>query len=241
MENKNNPVMAVVVPCYNEEEVLPETIKVLSNWLTDLINQGILSEQSFLMFIDDGSKDETWDIIETASKKNDHIKGIKFSRNFGHQFALLAGMESIKDKCDVTLTIDADLQDDISVVREGIEKIINNGYDIVYFARKQRKTDSFFKKTSAVAFYKFISLLGVDIVYNHADFRLVTNRILQELEYFKEVNVFLRAMFPIMGFKSDIIYYDRKERLAGVSKYPFMKMLAFAWEGITSFSIAPLR
>ncbi len=241
MENKNNPKIAVVVPCYNEEEVLPETIEVLSVFILDLMNRNIVSERSFLIFIDDGSKDKTWNIIETAAKKSNNIKGIKLSRNFGHQFALLAGMERIKDDCDIALTIDADLQDEISVVEKGIEKMVNDGCDIIYFARRERKTDSLFKKVTAILFYKIMILLGVDIVYNHADFRLVTKRILQELISFKEVNLFLRAMLPIMGFKSEIIYYDRKERLAGVSKYPFRKMLAFAWEGITSFSVAPLR
>ena len=241
MENKNNLKIALVVPCYNEEEALPETIEVLSVFILDLMNRNIVSERSFLIFIDDGSKDKTWNIIEAAAKKSNNIKGIKLSRNFGHQFALLAGMENIKDKCDIALTIDADLQYEISVVEKGIEKIVNDGCDIIYFARRDRKTDSLFKKVTAILFYKIMILLGVDIVYNHADFRLVTKRILQELISFKEVNLFLRALLPIMGFKSEIIYYDRKERLAGMSKYPFRKMLAFAWEGITSFSVAPLR
>ncbi|OSS42405.1 Glycosyltransferase [Desulfurella amilsii] len=239
IKDNGKPKIAVIIPCYNEEEVLPETINILSDFL-ERMKASEISEDSFLLFIDDGSKDNTWHTIEKAAQISHFIKAIKFSRNFGHQNALLAGYEYVVDKCDAALTIDADLQDDINVVEEGIKKI-NDGCDIVYFARKRRSADSWFKRTTAVLFYKLMALLGVEIVYNHADFRLTTNRVQRELLSFREVNLFLRAMFPLMGFRSEIIYEDRKERKAGESKYPLKKMLAFAFEGITSFSVMPLR
>jgi len=239
-ENKEEKLkLAIIIPCYNEEEVLPETISVLSDFL-ERIKASQISEDSFLLFIDDGSKDNTWNIIENAAQNLHFIKAIKFSRNFGHQNALLAGYEYVVDKCDVALTIDADLQDDINVVEKGIKKI-NDGCDIVYFARKSRSVDSWFKRNTAVLFYKLLHLFGVEIVYNHADFRLTTNRVLRELLSFREVNLFLRAMFPLIGFRSETIYEDRKERKAGESKYPLHKMFEFAFEGITSFSVIPLR
>jgi glycosyltransferase involved in cell wall biosynthesis len=230
--------LAIILPCYNEEEVLPSTIKILSEYMRSLINKNIITYDSFMCFVDDGSKDNTWYIIE--QHKSELIKGVKLASNAGHQNALLAGLFSNKENADIFVSIDADLQDDIKVIEEMISSY-KKGSQIVYGARKSREVDTYFKRKSAEAFYGVQEKLGIDIVKNHADFRLISKKVLYHLEEFSEVNLYLRAMFPIIGFKSDIVYYSRKERLAGETKYPLKKMLAFAWDGITSFSTFPLK
>jgi len=231
--------LAMVVPCYNEEEVLPATKKELSALLQRLKEKNLVDEASFICFVDDGSRDHTWKLIEEYAKEP-HIKGLKLSRNCGHQNALLAGLFYAEGLCDAAVSMDADLQDDISVVEQMCEKF-QEGCEIVYGVRKCRDTDTPFKRITAEGFYKVMRFMGVDIIENHADFRLMSKRALQWLKEFEEVNLFLRGIIPLLGLKSDIAYYDRKERLAGESKYPLKKMLAFAWDGITSFSVAPLR
>ncbi|MCL2322173.1 MAG: glycosyltransferase family 2 protein [Oscillospiraceae bacterium] len=230
----------LVVPCYNEEEVLKETAKRLCEKLMSLIKANKISEDSKILFVNDGSKDETWNIIKTLYEKNSFIQGIKLSRNEGHQNALFCGLIHAKDECDVAISLDADLQDDVDVIDEFIEKY-HEGSDIVYGVRNSRKKDSFFKRTSAEGFYKVMKLLGVDIVYNHADYRLMSKNALNALSEFNEVNLFLRGIVPLIGYKSDVVYYERHERFAGESKYPLKKMLSFAFEGITSFSIKPIK
>jgi glycosyltransferase involved in cell wall biosynthesis len=230
--------LIIVLPCYNEEEVLELSIDILANYLHNLINKKIISKNSFLCFIDDGSKDNTWKIIE--SRKNNNIVGIKLSNNYGHQNALLTGLFSNKNMGDMYITMDCDLQDDINSI-EAMVTSFKKGNDIVYGVRSSRVTDTVFKRKSAEVFYELQHKIGIDIVKNHADFRLISNTVLKHLEKFNEVNIYLRAMFPVIGFKSDIVYYNRKERLAGETKYPLRKMLAFAWDGITSFSIFPLK
>ncbi|MDZ5473862.1 glycosyltransferase family 2 protein [Bacillus sp. 31A1R] len=236
----SEPILTVVVPCYNEEDILPYTFTKLKELLISLINESLVSDRSRLLFVDDGSKDQTWNMIYKEVLKNDLIKGLKLSRNVGHQNALLAGLNTAKEVSDCIVSIDADLQDDIEVIREFIQKY-QEGYDVVYGVRKKRDTDTFFKKTTAQGFYTFMKKMGVDIIYNHADFRLMSNRAVKELERFEEVNMFLRGIVPLIGFKSTSVYYDRKERLAGETKYPLKKMIAFAFDGITSFSITPIR
>ncbi len=231
--------LAIVVPCYNEEEVLPTTKKELSALLQRLKEKNLVDDASFICFVDDGSKDQTWELIEEFAKEP-HIKGLKLSRNCGHQNALLAGLFYAGELCDAAVSMDADLQDDISVVEQMCQKF-HEGCEIVYGVRKRRESDTPFKRISAEGFYKVMRFMGVDIIENHADFRLMSKRALQWLKEFKEVNLFLRGIIPLLGLKSDIVYYDRKERLAGESKYPLKKMLSFAWDGITSFSVAPLR
>lgn len=233
-------ILYIVVPCYNEEEVLPETSRQLQEKLQVLIEKNVLSKESRIMFVDDGSKDKTWKIIEDLNQKNEIFSGVKLSRNKGHQNALLAGLMTAKEKADIVISMDADLQDDISVIDKMIEKY-NDGYEVVYGVRSSRKKDSFFKRGTAQSFYKLMKLLGVDIVYNHADCRLMSKKSLNGLENFKEVNLFLRGIVPQIGYSSTIVYYERNERFAGESKYPLKKMLAFAFDGITSFSIKPLR
>ncbi|MDE3840781.1 glycosyltransferase [Bacillus methanolicus] len=234
------PVLTIVVPCYNEEEVLPETFSRLHSLLIDLMHEELVAENSKILFVDDGSKDRTWMLIHKASLKTDLIRGLKLSRNVGHQNALLAGLFTAKASSDCVVSIDADLQDDIFVIREFIQKF-NEGYEIVYGVRKKRETDTFFKRNTAQGFYKLMQKMGVNLVYNHADFRLMSRRALQELERFEEVNLFLRGIVPLIGFKSTSVYYGRKERFAGETKYPLKKMLAFAFDGITSFSVTPIR
>lgn len=234
------PVLTIVVPCYNEEEVLPETFSRLHSLLIDLMHEELVAENSKILFVDDGSKDRTWMLIHKASLKTDLIRGLKLSRNVGHQNALLAGLFTAKASSDCVVSIDADLQDDIFVIREFIQKF-NEGYEIVYGVRKKRETDTFFKRNTAQGFYKLMQKMGVNLVYNHADFRLMSRRALQELERFEEVNLFLRGIVPLIGFKSTSVYYERKERIAGETKYPLKKMLAFAFDGITSFSVTPIR
>lgn len=233
-------VLYVVVPCYNEEEVLKETTKRLKEKLKNLIKEKMISNKSKVMYVNDGSKDKTWKIIKEINNKDKMFTGISLSRNKGHQNALLAGLMTAKNYADVVISMDADLQDDINTIDEMIAKY-NNGCDIVYGVRSSRKKDSWFKKTTAQGFYKFMRFMGVEVVYNHADYRLTSKRVLDAFEDYKEVNLFLRGMFPLVGFKSDVVYYERKERFAGESKYPLKKMLNFAWDGITSFSVRPIR
>lgn len=234
------PILYIVIPCYNEKEVLVETTKRLNLKLKNLINKNIISKLSKVMYVNDGSTDNTWDLIVSISSENDLFTGISLTRNVGHQNALLAGLMAAKEKADFVISMDADLQDDINAIDEMITKYLD-GNEIVYGVRNSRKKDSLFKKTSALCFYRVMKLLGVDIVYNHADYRLTSRRVLENLASYHEVNLFLRGIFPLIGYKSAIVYYNRGERFAGKSKYPLRKMLNFAWEGITSFSIKPLR
>ncbi|MBB6714947.1 glycosyltransferase family 2 protein [Clostridium gasigenes] len=230
----------LVVPCYNEEEVLCETAKRLELKMKTLIDNKDINEYSRVIFVDDGSKDKTWSIIEELKNNNELFGGIKLSRNRGHQNALLAGLMTVKDECDAVISLDADLQDDINVIDKFIEKFYE-GCEVVYGVRSDRKSDTFFKRSTAQGFYKVIKFLGVDIIYNHADYRLMSRKALDSLAEFKEVNLFLRGIVPLVGFKSDIVSYERNERFAGESKYPLKKMISFAFEGITSFSVKPIR
>lgn len=236
----STPVVSLVVPCYNEEDVLPNTIEVLRELLEGFIEEKIVAPTSKILLVDDGSKDQTWEIIYKASLKWDVIRGLKLAKNAGHQNALLAGLFSAKRVSDCVISLDADLQDDISVIRPFIEKF-NEGYDIVYGVRKKRETDTFFKRTTAEGFYKMMGKMGVDLVYNHADYRLMSKRAIDGLEQFDEVNLFLRGIVPLIGFNATKVYYDRQERQAGETKYPLNKMLSFAFNGITSFSVTPIR
>ncbi|MCM3017019.1 glycosyltransferase involved in cell wall biosynthesis [Priestia megaterium] len=236
----NRPILTIVVPCYNEEEVFTETSFQLTAVIKELINERLVSSESTILFVDDGSKDSTWSLIEKESCSNLFVKGLKLARNVGHQNALLAGLEAAHKQSDCVISIDADLQDDISVIRTFIEKYWL-GYEVVYGVRDSRETDTFFKRTTAVGFYRFMNKLGIQLVQNHADFRLMSKRALGELMKYKEGNVFLRGLVPLVGFRSTEVTYDRKERTAGESKYPLKKMLAFAFDGITSFSVAPIR
>lgn len=233
-------VLYVVVPCYNEEEVLEETTKRLKEKLNTLIKNKKISKESKVMYVNDGSKDNTWELIKKINKQEKLFTGISLSRNRGHQNALLAGLMNAKNYADVVISMDADLQDDINAIDEMIDKY-DKGNDIVYAVRSSRKKDTWFKKTTAQGFYKFMRFMGVDVVYNHADYRLTSKRVLEAFEDYREVNLFLRGMFPLVGYKSDVVYYERKERFAGESKYPLKKMLNFAWDGITSFSVRPIR
>lgn len=237
---KNKAILNLVIPCYNEEEALPYTKKELDKKMKALIDDGLISKESKVVLVNDGSKDKTWDIITEFHNKDNMYVGINLSRNKGHQNALLAGLMYARDNADISISMDADLQDDINVIDDMIKKY-NNGADIVYGVRNSRKKDTFFKKFTAEGFYRFMSIMGVEIVFNHADFRLMSKRALEALSNYKEVNLFLRGMVPQLGFKTDIAYYGRNERVAGSSKYPFKKMLSFAIDGITSFSIKPLR
>ncbi len=237
---KNKAILNLVIPCYNEEEALPYTKKELDKKMKALIDDGLISKESKVVLVNDGSKDKTWDIITEFHNKDNMYVGINLSRNRGHQNALLAGLMYARDNADISISMDADLQDDINVIDDMIKKY-NNGADIVYGVRNSRKKDTFFKKFTAEGFYRFMNIMGVEIVFNHADFRLMSKRALEALSNYKEVNLFLRGMVPQLGFKTDIAYYGRNERVAGSSKYPFKKMLSFAIDGITSFSIKPLR
>jgi glycosyltransferase involved in cell wall biosynthesis len=230
--------LSLILPCYNEEEVLPETAARLISLFQQLIKVSKINDNSMIYFIDDGSSDHTWDIIKTLSKKHKHISGIKLSRNFGHQNALLSALLSVKG--DAVISIDADLQDDITMIEKMVDRY-HEGYDIVYGVKKKREADGSFKRISAEGFYKMMHFLDTSIIYNHADFRLLSRRVLEHLKEYKEVNLFLRGMLPMVGFKSTSVIYDISERTAGKSKYPFSKMLSFAWNGISSLSITPLR
>ncbi len=229
-----------VIPCYNEQEVLPETSKRLEAKLKDLIAAGKISDDSRILFVNDGSKDNTWNMIKDLHEKNEIFQGINLSKNMGHQNALLAGLMTAKDLCDAAISLDADLQDDINAIDEMVDKF-NNGCDIVYGVRSKRATDTFFKKFTAESFYKLINSMGGNTVYNHADYRLMSRRALMALSEFGEVNLFLRGIVPMVGFNTDVVYYERAERFAGESKYPLKKMLSFAIEGITSLSTKPIK
>lgn len=233
-------ILYIVIPSYNESEVIEETSKRLLEKVSNLISKKNISKESRIIFVDDGSKDDTWDKIEKLNKTNPTFGGIKLSRNRGHQNALLAGLMTVKDKADFVISMDADLQDDIDAVDKMIDDFYN-GSDIVYGVRNSRKTDTFFKKNTALFFYKLMSKMGVDSVYNHADYRLMSKRALNELANFREINLFLRGIVPLIGFKTSIVEYDRAERFAGESKYPLKKMINFAIDGITSFSVKPIR
>jgi len=236
----NQPRLTIVVPCYNEEEVLHITYNELRKKLTMLMDSGLIHSESKILFVDDGSKDSTWFKIEDLVRKDSAVTGLKLARNFGHQKALLAGMEEACKFSDCIISIDADLQDDIDILPDFIEKYLE-GYDVVYGVRKKRDTDTVFKRTTANFFYSLMEKMGLSIVKNHADYRLLSKRALEALFQFKEVHLFLRGMIPLIGFKSTNVYYDRKERQAGESKYPLKKMLSFAFDGITSFTIKPIR
>lgn len=233
------PILYLVVPCYNEEEVLPETVHRLTDKLDSMTQGGIISGDSRMIFVDDGSKDKTWPLIEAFHKENPYVCGLKLSRNRGHQNALLAGLMHAKEPADCVISLDADLQDDVDAIDRFVEKY-TEGCDVVYGVRNKRETDTFFKRTTARGFYTFMKKMGVDVVYDHADYRLMSRRALEALAEYKEVNLFLRGLVPLIGFKSDYVYYDRAERFAGESKYPLKKMLHFAIDGITSFSVKPL-
>lgn len=230
----------LVIPCYNEQEVLHETTNRLTEKLNKMINQEQISSESKILYVNDGSKDNTWKIIEELNAANPLIQGLNLARNRGHQNALLAGLMTAKEYADMVISLDADLQDDINVIDEFVKKYYE-GNDIVYGVRSARKKDTFFKKFTAQGFYKLMLMMGVDLVYNHADYRLMSKRSLENLEDFKEVNLFLRGIVPQIGYNSAIVEYERNERFAGESKYPLTKMLAFATDGITSFSIKPIR
>ncbi|MCI8799598.1 glycosyltransferase family 2 protein [Acetatifactor muris] len=232
--------LAIVVPCYNEEEVLKLASEALRGVLADLTEKGKIAGDSFILFVNDGSKDRTWELIEEEHTAYPaQVSGVKLAGNVGHQFALTAGLVTAKDMCDVTISIDADLQDDVAVIEEMIDRF-HEGNDIVYGVRRERKTDTFFKRTTAQAFYKLMGLMGVKTVYNHADFRLMSRRAVEEFSKYKETNLFLRGMMPLIGYQTANVYYDRKERAAGESKYPLKKMLALAFNGISSFSVKPI-
>ena len=231
--------LAIVVPCYNEQEVLPDSTQKLTGIIKGLAGEGIIDKDSFILFVDDGSRDETWKVIDSAVHENDCVQGLKLAGNVGHQNALLAGLMTVKDEVDAAISIDADLQDDIGMMRDMVLKF-NDGCDIVYGVRSTRTTDTFFKRFTAESFYKLMKVMGAKSVYNHADYRLMSSRALDSLSQFKERNLFLRGIVPTIGYKSDCVYYERKERLAGESKYPVSKMMAFAFDGITSFSIKPM-
>lgn len=233
-------VLTIVVPCYNEQEVLPETTHELVDLLKILINQGKVSDKSKILFVNDGSKDRTWELIIKYTKEYSYVAGLKFSRNYGHQNALLAGMTTAVKYSDMIITIDADLQDDVNVIPKMVEKY-HKDFDVVYGVRNSRKTDSFFKRRTALAFYGLMQRLGVKLVPDSADYRLLSKRATEGLLAFKERNLFLRGMVPLVGYNSTKVYYARKERAAGESKYPLTKMIHFALDGITSFSVAPIH
>lgn len=233
-------IVYLVIPCYNEEEVLPETARRLTEQLSSMQSQGLAAPESRMLFVDDGSRDGTWALIESLSQENSFVRGLKLAHNRGHQNALLAGLMEARLHADCAISLDADLQDDVSVLPQFVEKF-REGCDVVYGVRNRRDTDTAFKRVTAQGFYKFMHALGVDVVYNHADYRLMSARVLQEFAKFKEVNLFLRGMVPLVGFKSTCVSYERHERLAGRSHYPLSKMLSLAFDGITSLSIKPIR
>lgn len=237
---KTLPVLYIIVPCYNEEKVLPLTAPMFKEKILSLIAKRKISPESKIVFINDGSKDSTWDIITDLSLKDSVYEGISLSRNKGHQNALLAGLMEVKELCTITISIDCDGQDDINAMDQMIEEY-SAGAEIVYGVRSKRDTDTFFKRFTAESYYKLLNRMGAEVVYNHADYRLVSSRVLEEFSNFKEVNIFLRGMFPMVGFKSTCVYYERHERIAGESHYPLSKMLALAFNGITSLSIKPIR
>ncbi len=234
------PVVYLVVPCYNEEKVLPETEKRLLTKLGSMEKENLAGKGSRILFVDDGSRDQTWKLISRYSAEDARVCGIRLAHNRGHQNALLAGLMTAKDRADCAISLDADLQDDVEVLDEFVRKFLD-GCDVVYGIRKKRESDTFFKRVTAEGFYRFLSALGVDIVYNHADYRLLSRRALDALSEYREVNLFLRGIIPLIGYRSGTVYYNRHERFAGESKYPLKKMIAFAVDGITSFSVKPLE
>jgi len=234
------PILYAIVPCYNEQEVLPITAPMFLEKLNSLISAGKISSDSRIMFVNDGSKDGTWEIIKELSNADEHYIGISQSRNRGHQNAVLAGLMEAKDMCHITISIDCDGQDDINAMDEMVDAYLD-GCEVVYGVRSSRETDTFFKRFTAQGFYKFLSAMGAEVVYNHADYRLISSRVLQEFSNFGEVNLFLRGMVPLVGFKSTTVSYSRAERIAGESHYPLKKMIALAIDGITSLSVKPLR
>ncbi len=234
------PVLYIVIPCYNEEEVLPITAPLFLDKINELVKLDKIDDKSRVMFVNDGSKDKTWEIIKELAKSDEHFVGITQSRNRGHQNAVLAGLMEAKELCDITISIDCDGQDDINAMNEMVDAYAD-GCEIVYGVRSKRDTDTFFKRFTAESFYKLLNNMGAEVVYNHADYRLVSSRVLNEFANYKEVNIFLRGMFPLVGFKSTSVYYERNERIAGESHYPLSKMLSLAFDGITSLSIKPIR
>ena len=239
-ERKKIPSLYIVIPCYNEEEVLPITSKLFLEKIHQLVSAGKITDDSRVLFVNDGSKDRTWEIIQQLAAEDKHYIGICQSRNRGHQTAVLAGLMEAKDRCDITISIDCDGQDDINAMDDMVEEYLN-GCEVVYGVRSKRETDTFFKRFTAEGFYKLLNWMGAEVVYNHADYRLISSRVLQEFQNFKEVNIFLRGMVPLVGFKSTSVYYERAERIAGESHYPLKKMLALAFDGITSLSVKPIR
>ena len=235
----SNPILWIVVPCYNEENVLPITSPLFLNQLDKMVNEGKISDKSRILFVNDGSKDKTWDIITGLANKDAHFIGISQSRNRGHQNAVLAGLMEARDVCDITISIDCDGQDDISAMDKMVEAYLA-GSEVVYGVRSKRDTDTFFKRFTAESFYKLLNLMGAEVIYNHSDYRLISSRVLDEFADFHEVNIYLRGMVPLVGFKSSIVYYERHERMAGESHYPLNKMLHLAFDGITSLSIKPI-
>ena len=240
MNDRQNPVLYIVIPCYNEQEVLPITAPLFLKKITDLAAAGKISSDSRVLFVNDGSKDATWDIIRGLANTDEHFLGICQSRNRGHHNAVLAGLMEAKDRCDITISIDCDGQDDINAM-DGMVDAYRDGCDVVYGVRSKRDTDTFFKRFTAESFYKLLNAMGAEVVFNHADYRLMSARVLREFASFKEVNLFLRGMVPLVGFKSTSVTYERHERIAGESHYPLSKMLALAFDGITSLSVKPIR
>lgn len=232
--------LIIVLPCFNEEEVLPETTRQLTALFMEMIQGGVISDASRILYVNDGSHDRTWDLISRYHEENPFVCGVNLAGNVGHQYALMAGLETAKDVGDLIVSIDADLQDDIQAIPEMVQKHIG-GADIVYGVRQERRTDSWFKRTTAQAFYKMMSRMGVNLVYNHADFRLMSKRAVEQLCHYRERNLFLRGIVPQIGYQTDCVYYNRSERIAGKSKYPLKKMVNLAIEGITSFSVKPVR
>ena len=240
MQKKNCPILYMIIPCYNEEEVLPVTVKLFLTKIRELKDKDLVSKDSKVVFVNDGSKDSTWEIICKLSKEYEEIEGIALSRNRGHQNAVLAGLMEVKNQCDITITIDCDGQDDVNAMDKMVEEY-RNGCEVVYGVRSNRQTDTFFKRVTAEGYYKVLRMMGAEVVFNHADYRLLSSRVLEELDRYKEVNIYLRGMVPLVGFKSTSIFYERKERCAGKSHYPLAKMLSLAFDGITSLSIKPIR
>ena len=234
------PVLYIVIPCYNEQEVLPVTSRMFLKKINSLIEKGRVAPESRVVFVNDGSKDNTWNIIQELAKSDEHFEGICLSRNRGHQNALLGGLMTVKDRCDITISIDCDGQDDINAMDAMVDAYWD-GCEVVYGVRSKRDTDTFFKRFTAEGFYKLMNWMGAQVVFNHADYRLMSSRMLNEFANFKEVNIFLRGMVPLVGFKSTSVYYERAERIAGESHYPLKKMLALAFDGITSLSVKPIR
>jgi len=240
MPHRENPVLYIVIPCYNEQEVLPITAPQFLQKIHDLAAAGKISDESRVLFVNDGSRDDTWPIIRSLAESDKHYLGISQSRNRGHQAAVLAGLMEAKDRCDITISIDCDGQDDINAMDEMVDAYLG-GCDVVYGVRSKRDTDTFFKRFTAESFYKLLNAMGAEVVFNHADYRLLSARVLREFANFKEVNLFLRGMVPLVGFKSTCVSYERHERLAGESHYPLSKMLGLAFDGITSLSVKPIR